>query len=153
MGLMRLGRLGLGLAAMCCLAATAQERGDWRAASSTAKGVTGDVAFTETKMFLNFSGYTIAQIRSLTGPEMSALFHAEEGTSGTGSLYRTDIPGEKRFLHKNTLCGSEDVQWVATFVSGKTLQVALFSGAAMPKLTADDLANATNLCGTYGYVR
>lgn len=138
---------------MCCVAALAQERGQWRAASTTARGVTGDVAITETKLMLNFSGYTIAQIRSLTPAEASALFHGDETADGTGSLYRTDIPGDKRFLHKNTLCGSEDVQWVATYVSGKTLQLALFSGSAMPKLTADDLANATNLCGTYSYVR
>jgi hypothetical protein len=153
MGLKTFGKLLVGMAAVCGVAAPAQERGDWRAMSTTARGVTGDVAFTETKLFLNFSGYTIAQIRTLTPAETGAIFHSDGGAAGSGSLYRTDIPGAKRFLHKNTLCGSEDVQWVATSVSGKTLQIAMFSGAAMPKLTADEMANATNLCGTYSYTR
>ena len=131
----------------------AQEGGQWRAASTTAKGVTGDVAFTDTKIVLNFSGYTLAQIRTLASAEIAALFHADPNTPTTGNLFRTSIPGEKRFLHKNTLCGSEETQWVATWVSGKTLQMALFSGNTLPTLTPDALANATDLCGTYTYVR
>lgn len=140
-------------ALLLCLSAQAQEKGQWRAASTTARGVTGDVAFTDIKIAINFSAFTIAQIRTLDPAEATALFHAEEGSTGTGNLFRTEIPGDKRFLHKNTLCGADEVQWVASFVSGKTLQLAFFSGASMPKLTPDDLANATNLCGTYTYVR
>ena len=131
----------------------AQEKGQWRAASSTAKGVTGDVAFTDTKLILNFSAFTAAQIRTLTPDEITALFHTDATARGTGNLFRTDIPGEKRFLHKNTLCGSEDTQWAATYVSGHSLQLALFSGAALPKLTPEELANTTSLCGTFSYVR
>ena len=146
------------LAAVTCILAVpamllAQERGQWRAASTTAKSVTGDIAFTEIKLILNFNAFTVAQIRPLTPAEATALFPSADATNGSGNLYRTDISGEKRFLHKNTLCGSEDTQWVATWVSGKTLQMALFSTATMPKLTAEDLPNATNLCGTYSYVR
>ncbi len=134
-------------------ASTAQEKGQWRAASTTAKGVTGDVAFTDTKFILNFNAFTAAQIRSLTPDEITALFHTDATANGTGSLFRTDIPGDKRFLHKNTLCGSENAQWVATYVSGHTLQLALFSGSDMPKLTPEELANTTALCGTFSYVR
>ncbi len=132
---------------------SAQEKGQWRAASTTAKSITGDLAFTDIKLILNFNAFTIAQIRSLTPAEATALFHADPSGVGGGSLYRTDIPSDKRFLHKNTLCGSEDAQWVATYVVGKSLQLALFSGNDIPALTADSLANATNLCGTYTYVR
>lgn len=135
------------------VALAAQEKGQWRAASTTAKSVTGDVAFTETKIVLNFNGFTVAQIRTLTPEEVTALFHTEAAANGTGNLFRTDIPGDKRFLHKNTLCGSEDTQWAATYVSGHTLQMALFSGNDMPKLTAEDLASPTNLCGVFSYVR
>ena len=45
------------------------------------------------------------------------------------------------------------MQWIATFVSGHNLQMAMFSGSAMPKMTAEDLASTTTLCGTYSYVR
>ena len=131
----------------------AQERGQWRAASTTAKGITGDIAFTETKIAINFAGFTIAQIRSLQPEEIVALFHPSGQAEGSGNLYRTSISAEKRFLHKNTLCGAEETQWVVTYVSGKTLQLAFFSGAQMPALTAEAIANTTSLCGTYTYVR
>ena len=131
----------------------AQDSGAWRAMSTTAHGVTGDVAFTETKIVLNFSAFTVAQIRTLTPAEIAALFNPDDPNSGTGNLYRTSIPAEKRFLHKNTLCGSEETQWVVTFVKGKALQLAFFSGASMPVLTVDALNSATALCGTYSYTR
>ncbi len=144
----------LALVAIVSTAASpAQEKGQWRAANTTAKAVTGDVLFTDTKIVLNFNGFTAAQIRTLTPDEITALFHTDATANGTGNLFRTDIPGDKRFLHKNTLCGSEDTQWAATYVSGHSLQMALFSGAAMPKLTPEELANTTTLCGTYSYVR
>jgi hypothetical protein len=56
-------------------------------------------------------------------------------------------------LHKNTLCGSDDAQWMATYVVGKDLQIAFFSGATMPVFTIDALANNPNLCGTFTYTR
>ena len=152
MKLSRRGAVLLMLTALSGLGA-AQEGGQWRAASTTSKAITGDVAFTDTKIVFNFNAFTLAQIRTLTPAEIAALFHADPNIATTGNLFRTDVPGEKRFLHKNTLCGSEDTQWVATWVSGKTLQMALFSGTPMPTLTPDALANATNLCGTYTYVR
>ena len=124
-----------------------------RAASTTAKGITGDVAFSDIKISLNFSSFTLAQIRTLTPAEAAAAFNAAPDTEGSGNLYRTSIPAEKRFLHKNTLCGSEETQWVATFVSGHSLQLAFFSGAAMPSLTPEALANTTSLCGTFSYIR
>lgn len=138
----------------CCLyGARAQEKGQWRAASSTARGVTGDIAFAGQKIVLNFAGFTIAQIRELTPAEMSAAFNLGGEAAGSGNLYRTSIPAEKTFQHKNTLCGSEETQWVVTYVQGKSLQLAFFSGPGMPVLTADAMASATNLCGTYAYVR
>ncbi len=140
---------------LCMLtsAAVAQEKGNWRPASNTARAVTGEIYFTETKLAINFAGFTVAQIRTLEPTEVSALFNAAADAEGSGNLYRTDIPGDKHFLHKNTLCGSEETQWVATFVSGKTLQLAFFSGPAMPKLTPEAVANTTTLCGTYAYTR
>ena len=34
-----------------------------------------------------------------------------------------NIPGSKKFLHKNSLCGSEDTQWMAAFVEGRSLHI------------------------------
>ncbi len=144
----------LALCGLTCIPALqAQERGQWRAASTTAKGVTGDIAFAGQKIVIDFSGFTIAQIRELTPAEASAAFNLGGDAAGTGNLYRTSIPAEKTFQHKTTLCGSEETQWVVTYVQGKNLQLAFFSGPGMPALTADAMANPTNLCGTYTYVR
>ena len=95
----------------------------------------------------------MAQIHDLQPAEITALFPIEGAVTGTGNLYRTSIPAGKTFLHHNTLCGSEETQWIATYVSGHTLQLALLSGPQMPVFTPDALANTTNLCGTFTYVR
>jgi hypothetical protein len=81
------------------------------------------------------------------------VFPSEGAAGGSGNLYRLRIPGDKRFLHKNTLCGSEDTQWMATYVVGHALHLAFFSGQKMPVFTTDAIANTTDLCGTFYYVR
>jgi hypothetical protein len=131
----------------------AQEKGNWRAQSHTAKTITGDVAFSGEKLAINFSAYWIAQIRLLEPAEASAVFGVESGDGGRGNLYRLSISGATKFLHKNTLCGGEDVQWAATYVVGRNLQMALFSGSHPPALTPEGMAGATDLCGTFAYVK
>ena len=95
----------------------------------------------------------MSQIRALTPAELTAAFDADPGTPGNGHLYRLSVPAEKRFLHKNTLCGTEDTQWMATYVSGRTLQVDFFSGSNPPTITFEALTNGSNLCGTFTYGR
>ena len=133
--------------------AAAQDRGSWRAVSKTAQAITGDIAFGNDKLAINLLAFPIAQIRDLQPAELSALFEATDTATGRGNLYRVSIPGAKAFLHKNTLCGGEDTQWVATYAAGKRLQLAFFSGTQMPVITTEALANTTILCGTYTYER
>jgi hypothetical protein len=142
--------LGLGL--NCALTGMAQERGNWRAASKTAQSITGDVTFGNEKLTINFVGFPVAEIRSLKLAEIAAAFGGADANAGIGHLYRLSIPGDKRFLHKNTLCGSEETQWMATYVSGKELQIAFFANAAPPLFTAEALNNDPNLCGIYSYM-
>ncbi len=141
--------LGLALSLSC----SAQERGTWRAASSTARAITGDIVISDAKISINFLGFTIAQIRRLDPAETSAAFDADSNAGGTGNLYRLNIHAAQRFLHHNTLCGTEDTQWMAAYASGQDLKLAFFSGSAMPVFTLDALANSTSLCGTFSYVR
>src|SRR5580700_10782187 len=141
------------LGLVCCMTAAAQDKGYWRASSSTAKSITGDVALSDEKISINLVSFTIARIRGLEQAEASALFDPDGTATGSGSLYRLNVPGEKKFLHKNSLCGSDDTQWMVTFVSGRSLQLAFFSGAKPPVFTADALANSTDLCGKFSYVR
>lgn len=136
-----------------CLSAPAQEAGAWRASSSTAESITGDIAISDAKLFINFSAFPASRIRALESGEVSAVFDADSSTGVRGNLYRLNIPGSKKFMHHNTLCGSEDTQWMATYVEGRTLHVAFFSGQKMPVFTRDAISNSTDLCGTFSYAR
>jgi hypothetical protein len=134
------------------LSATAQENGPWRAASTNARAITGDVIFSPLKVTINFTSFTIAQIRSLKTEEILALFNPDTATGG-GNIFRVDIPADRKFLHHSPLCGSESTQWIVTYAQGRDLHVALFSGATPPALTVDALNDAPNLCGIFSYVR
>jgi hypothetical protein len=129
------------------------DRGLWHASSKPAKSVTGDIVFTDYKVTLDFFTYTIANIRTLTPAELAAAFAADPATTSAGTLYRLDIPGGKKFLHGTPLCGAEDTQWIATYTSGRSLELLFFSGNDMPVLTLDALTDAPNLCGRYAYTR
>ncbi len=140
----------------CALHSVAQqpERGYWRAASNTATSVTGDITLSETKPTIGFAKpYVIAAILSLKPEEVSAVFDADANTAGPGTVYRLNVPAAQRFERKNTLCGSDDTHYMVTYASGKTLQVAFFSGDAVPAFTFDAISHSTNLCGIYTYAR
>jgi hypothetical protein len=133
--------------------AAAQEKGNWRAASSTTQSITGDIALSDEKISINFSSFTIARIRGLEPGEVSAAFDVDSATAANGSLYRLNIPASRKFMHRNTLCGTEDTQWMATYVAGRSLHLAFFSGPKAPVFALDAIANSTDLCGTFSYVR
>jgi hypothetical protein len=139
---------------LCCsLSAVAQDKGYWRAISTNADAITGDLSISESKLSINMTSFPIAQIRPLKLAEAGALFDADPGEGGSGYLYRLNVPAAKRFLHRNTLCGSDDTQWMATYVHERALRVAFFSGTDMPVITPDALANSTDVCGTFTYSR
>ena len=137
----------------CCAPVIAQEAGPWRAASKTAESVTGDVALSDTRIAIDFATFPMARIRDLEPGEVSSVFDADSNVGGRGHLYRTNIPGDKKFMHHNTLCGTEEAQWMAAFVEGRTLHVAFFSGTKMPVFTPEAMRNTTDLCGTFLYSR
>src|SRR5881227_1992110 len=127
-----------------CTSLAAQEKGYWRAASSNATSITGDIELSETKLSINFTSFVIAHIRKVEASETSAVFAAEGAGSG-GNLYRLNIPANRRFLHHNTVCGSDDTQWMVTSVADRTLHVAFFSGTNTPVFTPEAISNSTDL--------
>lgn len=143
----------LGSVLACCVSAKGQEEGAWRASSQSAMSTTGDISISDEKLFLDLYGFPMARIRDLEPGEVSAVFDVDSNTGGRGHLYRLSIPGSRRFLHKNTLCGSDDTQWMAAFVEGRALHIAFFSGPKMPVFTPEAFANSTDLCGTFTYAR
>ena len=138
----------------CCLiSARSEERGYWRATSNSARSVTGDITLADEKITINFSTTTMSRIRALEPAEVSAVFDTDSSTASAGSLYRLNIPGAKKFLHKNSLCGTEDVHWMAAYALGNNLQLAFFSGEKPPVFTFEAIQNSTDRCGTYSYAR
>lgn len=137
-------------ATLCC---GAQDKGFWRAASTNATAITGDIAFADNSITLNMSGYPMTQIRKLTPTEVAAVFDADLNEGRNGSLYRTNIPARERFRHHNTLCGTEDTLWVATYITGRTISVAFFSGLDEPRFTFDALMKSQDKCGIFTYAR
>jgi len=135
------------------VAASAQDGGGWYAASTNAISITGDIAISKGRVPIDFISYPLAPIRTLKPVEVSAVFDADVNAGISGMLYRLKIPAAQRFLKKNTLCGDEDTQWMATYVTGKTLEVAFFSGDDMPVFTFDAISKSTALCGTFAYSR
>jgi hypothetical protein len=135
------------------LPCAAQDRGYWQAASKNAVSITGDISLSDSKVTINYATFLIAPVRALTPVEVSAVFDADVNTAGNGALYHLNVPAAKRFLNHNTLCGSDVTQWMATYVSGRALRVAFFSGDTPPVFTMDALANSTDVCGTYTYAR
>lgn len=144
--------LALGLGAGCTQAQQ-MEKGTWRAANQTAKAITGDVAFAGERFGINFLSFPVAQIRTVPAEELKAVFNLDEAPPAAGNLYRLLVPGSTKFMHKNTLCGAEDTQWMVTYVERKTLRIAFFSGEKIPTLTPEAMATGTDLCGTFGFVR
>jgi hypothetical protein len=144
------------LAVACAVHGTAQqqERGLWRAASNTAASITGDITIAEARLTVDFLTFPLAHIRPLKPEEVVSVFDADVNTAGEGTLYRLRVAAAQRFLRKNTLCGSDETQWMATYLSGpKTLQVAFLSGDDEPVFTMDAITKSGRLCGTYTYVR
>lgn len=150
----RLRKLTLA-AVLLTLPALAQQldAGYWRAQSQTARSITGDVALSANRLSINFVPFTISRVRALEPAELSAAFNPDPGATGEASLYRVDISGTRKFLRKNTLCGSEDTTWMATYVSGRTLEIAFFSGSKPPVFTMESMNNSSDLCGIFTYTR
>ena len=144
---------GVLLVGACAAQANAQEQGGWYAASTNAISITGDIAISKERVSIDFISYPLAPIRPLKPVEVSAVFDADVNAGISGMLYRLKIPAAQRFLKKNTLCGSEDTQWMATYVAGKTLEVAFFSGEDMPVFTFEAISKSSALCGTFAYSR
>jgi hypothetical protein len=146
--------LGAAMALTLVGAARAQEdRGYWRAASSNAFAITGDINIGELKVAIDFITFPLAPIRRLKPVEVSAVFDADVNAGIEGSLYRLKVAPGQRFVKKNTLCGDEETQWMATYVSGRSLQVAFFSGDDEPVFTFDAIQKSPERCGTFVYGR
>jgi len=145
----------LAFALACAEIATAQqpEKGYWRAASRTAASITGDISISGSKITINFTSFLISPVRLLKPAEVSAAFDEAVDTAGNGQLYRVSIPASRRFVKNNTLCGSQDTQWIAVYVANGSLKVAFFSGDNAPLMSFEALQKSTDLCGTYTFVR
>ena len=51
------------LLTVCSISLAAQDRGYWRASTSTARLITGDIAISNTKLTINFLSFPVVQAR------------------------------------------------------------------------------------------
>jgi hypothetical protein len=152
-------RGGLALAGLCLLAggcaaprsavaAEAAER--WRATSTTAMSVTGDVTFAPDKMqFQNGQSLPLAIIGRV--PDFKAM---GEGVNAT--LYRVTTPADPRLKNGNHLCGGGSRTQPVTYIAVWNPEVlpgdkasrsmAAFSGKDPPRS-----AGGPESCGVYNY--
>ena len=137
------------------LTASAQlaEKGYWQAASQNAANITGDISFSKSKINIGFNGFPLTPARVLKPAEVAALFDVAADGAGNGQLYRLTVPASLKLLNRNTLCGAAETHWMATYMEGKTLKLAFFSGDEPPVLTFDAVGSSQELCGTFTYVR
>ncbi len=145
--------LAVALLLSLSFSAAAQDKGYWRSSSQTASSITGDIIITDTKLTMNFLAWPLVPVRALKPIEISAVFDADGNVAQAGNLYKVNIASTQRFLHKNTLCGTEQTQWMATWIDGRSLHVAFFSGSNPPVFTFDAIRNSTDVCGTFLYSR
>jgi hypothetical protein len=141
--------------ALACAASAAQqqpEKGHWRAASNAAASITGEISISGSKITIYFASFIISPARLLKPAEVSAVFDEAVDTAGNGQLYRVTIPASSHFIKNNTLCGTQDIHWMAVYVADGSLKIAFFSGDDAPLMTFETMQNSTDLCGIYSYV-
>lgn len=123
-------------------AASADYEGRWRAASSTASAVTGDIRLRgDTLIFGNGKRLTLIPASAREGnwtplPE-----------SSSGALYRLDPPSDPVLLHGNTLCGKPVTYIVLSQRAEHGLGLTAFTGKAAPQGFDADA------CAVYFYER
>lgn len=155
MGLALVGILAATLAQAQLPEAQAQARdlGYWRTAGSMASTVTGDIVIRRSQFTIDYITFPLAPIRALKPQEVSAAFGVVAQPGISGMLYRLRVPATQRFQHKNTLCGDEEAQWMATYARAKKLEVAFFSGDRMPVFTFEAMQESQARCGVFRYKR
>ncbi len=137
----------------------------WTAMSHTAYAITGDVVTSRDSISLLKKSYPLVLDRDLHGDELqnsAKLLYVEAVTSSglVGRLFRTEIPATTHLINDNTICGSENAEWVLVLTThaegrgsdtGDWLYLAFFSGDAEPVFQTQALENSKALCGTYNY--
>jgi hypothetical protein len=122
----------------------------WRAASTTASSVSGDVTFAPSKIqFQNGQSLPLAVIGRVKN------FQAT-GEAVDATVYRVTAPADLRLLNGNHLCGggghSQAVTYIVVWIpeappgGAPARSMAAFSGKDQPRSDGDPAA-----CGTYNY--
>ena len=133
--------------------ANAQDAGHWGPATDRTSTMTGEITIAPTRLTIYEARFPTALVRKLAPVEVSAVFDADIHAGIGGNLYSLYLPPRANIPGGDPLCGREATKWMATYVSGRTLHVAFFSGDDAPVFTFDEIANSTALCGTYVYTR
>jgi hypothetical protein len=132
----------------------------WFAVSTTAMGITGDIKFSMNALRINRHTYNLKLVHPLDERDLQnaslLMSYNQVPLNQDAYLFKTTIPKNSPMLGSNTPCGTKNIEWVLAIITkGKQdyLDLAFFSGAALPDLSPPAINRSTELCGTYGYLR
>lgn len=140
--MMRRLTLAAGLTILAAGAASAEPQGRWRAASSTASAVTGDITLRDGALIFG-NGKRLALIPA---GEPEGRWTPLPDTR-RGALYRLDPPSDPVLLHGNALCGKPVTYIVLSQHAEHGLSLTAFTGKAAPQGFGADA------CAVYFYER
>lgn len=142
-----MNRIRLLAASLVCLASAAQAKpaGEerWRAASTTAISITGDIRLSPTRLIA--AGQTIAVT-------VAADLPAYQSITGVypARVLKVTNPRRVRMLRGNEFGCDAPVRWIVVFRQGSPRQLGMevFEGPHMP-----ESSQQAGLCASYSYVR
>lgn len=114
----------------------------WTATSTTAMGITGDIALSPTRLVAAGKAFPLSVAADVTN------FGTNQGPQAARIL-RVTRPINPVLRNGNKLCGAP-VRWIAVYRSdhGKSLNMAVFTGGLQPSSET-----GSDLCGTFLYSR
>jgi hypothetical protein len=111
---------------------------DYKAYSKTAESITGDISMDD--FSISFANGETLAFSSLVSDHFRV-----DGHKVGASVYSIKDPGDPELENGNKLCGSGDVNYVATWGAGDGLtEVAVFTGEDPPK-------GNEGMCASYVY--
>lgn len=142
-----MNRIRLLAATLLCIASAAQAKpaGEerWRAASTTAISITGDIRLSPTRLIA--AGQTIAVT-------VAADLPAYQSITGVfpARVLKVTSPRRVKMLRGNEFGCNAPVRWIVVYRQGarNSLGMEVFEGTAMPRSSDDQ-----GFCGSYSYYR
>jgi uncharacterized RDD family membrane protein YckC len=131
----------------------------WMPHSDSATWVTGPILMSTTGISIKNIIYPLTLTRPLKGNELESaaqIFHLQSSQDDEGWLFRANISSATRLINDNTLCGTDDAQWLIAVVTPdgpsttRELHLMFFSGDSEPAIQPG-LEKSSKECSSFVY--